>query len=570
MSVKLQIRSGHRRLDAAFAMLLILIALAVRINSIGFNSFSEDETAKWLAVQQYEQGHFAGVNSEHPMMLKVLAWGSLEVSERWNRAASRHGWPTMTPEGWLRFPNVLLGAATAAMLYLLCRLMMGIAGSFAAGFFWAVSPLAIALNRLVKEETAFTFFIVLACHFYCQAKQAVENGTTRRYIGLSACAFGLATASQYMIHMVGLNALAWHLAGKRGVNDKPLRSLTARLFLVMGVVFLLANPVVLSPTNISHVLQWLHHDGIRHTGYDFAGSLYMNFPSLMLAGVPWYFYIWMLLVKTPIPILVAIVAGSILLLRDRRTVASCIFLSLGVVQLAGLSLLGAKWMRYSLPLLPFLYLAGGYAVQAAWNYAREKKVPLAVAGAAAVVVLGWPLLELRAWAPNYPFYLNQIGGGTKKIARYFSPDEVSEFDTREVAQKVCSSAPAKVRLATARPMSMTYYLRQCGRPDIRILPLYGASYAPQDGDLIVLEPSRRFFETQEFFDLLPGSAMARREVQVGPVLASTIYLFQQSALAPEYAERLGAQRQGAGNAEPRYSKNARVFSLWQPLLREKR
>src|SRR5208282_5546696 len=97
------------------------------------------------------------------------------------------------------------------------------------------------------------------------------------------------------------------------------------------------------------------------------------------------------------------IVGAALLLRDRRTLASCFFLSLGVVQLVGLSVSGAKWIRYSLPLLPF-------------------------------------------------FYLNSIGGEKQNIARYFAMDEVSEFDTREVAQTVCPFAPAAATVATARPM----------------------------------------------------------------------------------------------------------------------
>jgi hypothetical protein len=59
--------------------------------------------------------------------------------------------------------------------------------------------------------------------------------------------------------------------------------------------------------------------------------------------------------------------------------------------------------------------------------------------------------------------------------------------------------------------------------------LYDTHYAPRDGDLIVLEPSRRFFETQRFFDALGNSAMPHSEIRVGPALASTIYLFDPSA-----------------------------------------
>jgi hypothetical protein len=199
-----------------------------------------------------------------------------------------------------------------------------------------------------------------------------------------------------------------------------------------------------------------------------------------------------------------------------------------MVQLVGLSVSGAKWIRYSLPLLPFLYLAGGYAVQQTLKAAKGKVLSQALVAPAAVILLAWPLLQLHSWAPYYSFYLNSIGGEKQNVTRYFAPDEVSEFDTREVAQKVCPFAPVATTVATARPMSMAYYLQACGRADLQIVPLYDTHYAPRDGDLIVLEPSRRFFETQRFFDALGNSGMPHSDIRVGPVVGSTIYLFDPS------------------------------------------
>ena len=136
-------------------------------------------------------------------------------------------------------------------------------------------------------------------------------------------------------------------------------------------------------------------------------------------------------------------------------------------------------------------------------------------GDAAVILLGWPLLELHSWAPDYSFYLNSIGGEKRNITRYFAMDEVSEFDTREVAQSVCPFAPVATTVATARPMSMAYYLQACGRDDLRIvLVLDDMHYAPQDGDLIVLDALCRFFETQRFFDALGSSGMPHSEIRV--------------------------------------------------------
>ena len=524
----IQYRCLGRYRELAIVLLLTLLAFAVRVYRVDFNSLSEDESAKWAAVQKYRHGHFAGVNSEHPMLPKVLAWSSLTVGERWSRVAAGHDWPSPKPEGWLRMPNVLFGAAAAAVLYLLCRRMMGLVGSFAASFFWAVAPLPVALNRLTKEETPLTFFTLLACYLYCRAQQADVDKSARRWYDLSAISFGLGLASQYILHLVGLNGLAWLLAGRMGLSRKPSQFSYRRFFFVMFLVFVVVNPVILSPTNFNAIVHWLHHEGVKHSGYDFDGRLYVNFPSRLLAGVPWFYYLWLVLVKTPIPILMAVIVGSALLLRDRRTLASCFFLSLGLVQLIGLSVSGAKWIRYSLPLLPFLYLAGGYAVQQTLKAAKGKVLSQALVAPAAVILLGWPLLQLQSWAPYYSFYLNSIGGDRQNVTRYFAPDEVSEFDTREVAQKVCPFAPVATTVATARPMSMAYYLQACGRADLQIVPLYDTHYAPRDGDLIVLEPSRRFFETQRFFDALGNSGMPHSDIRVGPVVGSTIYLFDPS------------------------------------------
>src|SRR5215813_3767371 len=95
-----QKRAVDWRLDVAIALVLTLGAFTVRIHNVGFNSLSEDETAKWSAVQQYRQGHFAGVNAEHPMLMKTLAWTSLAIGEHWNRIAFLHGLPSISPEGW--------------------------------------------------------------------------------------------------------------------------------------------------------------------------------------------------------------------------------------------------------------------------------------------------------------------------------------------------------------------------------------------------------------------------------------------------------------------------------------
>ena len=103
MLSEIQYRFLGRYRELAIVLLLTVLAFAVRVYRVDFNSLSEDESAKWAAVQEYRHGHFVGVNSEHPMLPKMLAWASLTAGERWSRVAAAHGWPSLKPEGWLTY-----------------------------------------------------------------------------------------------------------------------------------------------------------------------------------------------------------------------------------------------------------------------------------------------------------------------------------------------------------------------------------------------------------------------------------------------------------------------------------
>jgi len=101
---ELQYRCLGRYREPVIVLLLTLLAFAVRVYQVDFNSLSEDESAKWTAVQEYRHGHFAGVNSEHPMLPKMLAWASLTVGGRWGRVAAAHDWSSLNPEGCCSAP----------------------------------------------------------------------------------------------------------------------------------------------------------------------------------------------------------------------------------------------------------------------------------------------------------------------------------------------------------------------------------------------------------------------------------------------------------------------------------
>ena len=107
---------------------------------------------------------------------------------------------------------------------------------------------------------------------------------------------------------------------------------------------------------------------------------------------------------------------------------------------------------------------------------------------------------------------------------------------------------------------MAYYLDTCGRNDIQVVPLYDVHYSPRNGDLILLEPSRRFLETQRYFDALSHSGMSHSAIRVGPVFASTIYLFDPSAPEPRNTQQDLTLTQ-LREAPPRFDSDAHKSDL---------
>src|SRR6266850_2098010 len=61
-----------------------VVALTFRVSALSTYGLSEDEINKVHAIEQYRAGRF-GANAEHPMLMKLAMWGSVSLSDAWNR-----------------------------------------------------------------------------------------------------------------------------------------------------------------------------------------------------------------------------------------------------------------------------------------------------------------------------------------------------------------------------------------------------------------------------------------------------------------------------------------------------
>src|SRR4029077_936330 len=131
-------------------------------------------------------------------------------------------------------------------------------------------------------------------------------------------------------------------------------------------------------------------------------------------GVPAGYYLRLMATKVPLAILAAAIPGVIEMVRRRRERGFVLLRVLAVFVLVPYSLMAAKFLRYSLPMLATLDLiaAVGLVSGIAWLLRKGWLSPVtrvAAAGAAAAVFGAGVVLAQQTAAPYYSLFQNAIG-----------------------------------------------------------------------------------------------------------------------------------------------------------------
>lgn len=484
-------------------VLLILAGFGLRLSGVGKVGFAEDEINKLDAVRAYDRGDFSA-NSEHPMLMKVL----MDVSLRGARAWKSLTGGSVNEEAALRFPNVLIGALTAFPLFLLTAALFDRRTALWAAAFWAFGVNAITYSRIGKEDTLMVFFMLFAFYFFLRAKQVDTRKTprVRKYLNLSAVSFSLMLASKYFPHYFGLNMLYHHNYDVRERNPAEPRFFTPLSFYVLiGIVFLLANPVVFLPSVWNHLNAYSGEKLLTHTGYIMGDTIFRNrMSNSPFWGLPVYFYLLFLGIKVPLSLLAAFLVGLVVSAKQWRRPGPRFVLFMVLFWIVPYSLAGAKWLRYTLSLMPFIYMgaAVGTVAVLAWSerfLAKFTTGPNAIAIATAlllivlVVVPGW---TAYASAPHYALYGNVLG--EKYTAHFFPHDEFYDDGANEAIRFVCQHAPQNATIVSETPGLVRYYTQKFGRADLKSQVLSDPNYTPsgQEPTFVILQKGRTYLENQ--------------------------------------------------------------------------
>ena len=445
----------------------------------------------------------------------------------------------ISDEAALRLPNILFGALTVFPVFLLTATFFGRVTGLLSAALWATGVNAITYNRIAKEDTLLVFFMLLAFYFYVRAKKAsgFDLAAKRRNYVLSGSAFGLMFASKYFPHYFGLNMLYHHTVSVREPAPGEPRGNTPLVFyVVVFVAFLLANPAVLLPQTWAYLSAYSSEQLLTHHGYLMGERLYHNVMSKTPFGAtPVYFYLLYLAIKTPLSLLVALCVGLFEIVRRRREPGAALLLMMFVLWVVPYSLAGAKWLRYTLSLMPFVYMISAVGIAALVRRGAsfvDRRAPgagyaRALVGVAAVLVF----VAAPAWAayrsmPHYALYTNALA--PQRAGYFFPHDEFYDDGLREAIRYVCEHAPAGAGLAHETPGVVGYYLEKFGRTDLRSRVISDPNFdvTREPGPLyVILQRGRTYFENRAEAEAVRAGGGFRpvHEVLIKGARAAEIY-----------------------------------------------
>jgi Dolichyl-phosphate-mannose-protein mannosyltransferase len=483
--------SGRVAIVAALALMIVLGA-GLRLKGLGSIGFAEDEINKVEAARAYDRGDFTA-NAEHPMLMKVLISLSLRAARFWNSLTGH----AILAEAALRFPNALFGALTAIPLLLLTAALFDLSTGLWAAAMWSFGVNAITYNRIGKEDTLMVFFMLFAFYLFIQAKQT--DGTRRKLVkrltNLSAVSFGLMMASKYFPHYLGLNMLYHHNYSMRERKPgEPRWKTPLSFFVLMGLAFLIANPAILFPKVWTYLNAYSGEKLLTHTGYLMGDHLYKNTISRSpFWATPVYFYLLFLAIKVPLTVLGTFLVGLAVSLKRWRHPAYGFIVFMIFFWIVPYSLMGAKWPRYLLSLMPFIYMGAAVGVMflIRWATSAFEKwnarggITLAATTLLLFASVIWPAFTAYASAPHYALYTNVIGH--RYTAYFFPHDEFYDDGLNDAIRFVCVTAPPNAMIVSETPGVVRYYMEKFNRNDLQSRVLSDVNFAvPEQGPVFVI------------------------------------------------------------------------------------
>jgi len=544
----------------SLSRVMLVVALAVltltgfgfRVSGLSSEGLSEDELNKLNAVSDYRAHGLTSANGEHPLLMKALMTTSVIAAEKWNQTsfAAAHPEMNISVESALRFPNVLFGALTVILIFVVASELFGLEVGLIAAALWAFDPLAISFSRIAKEDTFVVFFFLLANAFWLRGQRVAEGQPTlrpERFYWATAAAFGAMLASKYLPAMLaisvaynyafqGIPVTRWVIGKKKYI----------KFFFVMGIVFVICNPTILLPETWRAMTKFTTYKNMGHDSYEFMGQLYPHKFSDWLRGEPWYFYQVLIATKMPVLTLLSFVGGLALLFRRKTGDGRYFFLLWFAIWALAFMFVGGKFTRYLTTVLPAIIITSAIAVQFAARrlgrffagIVRNDSASIYARAALACLVIISSFWSAAQAGPHYRLFMNSLAG-SDRAGFFFPQDEFYDAYVRDVMSEIAKRARPGARVAGELPTVAAYYAQRANRPDLICVELSDPAELEKllPDDFVIDARGRTYFSNQAMLLRLRQTSRPAFTVPVGATPAADVYLLDQASLAALRGEK---------------------------------
>jgi hypothetical protein len=270
---------------------------------------------------------------------------------------------------------------------------------------------------------------------------------------------------------------------------------------------------------------------LAHHGYLYAGELYITNIPVSPLGVPVTYYFRLLGTKVPLVLLGALIPGVIQMMRRKRERGFVFLRIFLMLMLVPYSLMAAKFLRYTLPMLATLDLiaAVGFVAGITWLLRKDwlSRATRVGVSTLALVVSGVALLaSQRTAAPFYSLFQNGIGARLAAPGSTF-PEETYDYGVREAVSTIAASAAPSAVIVSDAPTVVEHYLRNTGRKDVDVRSLSedGMPLDRREAWVIVQE-EHATFENRLLVEQLRARQKPWAAFRAGDVPAAQVFRIQ--------------------------------------------
>jgi 4-amino-4-deoxy-L-arabinose transferase-like glycosyltransferase len=355
---------------------------------------------------------------------------------------------------WGRLPAVGLGLVLAWFVFRWSSKLHRSAGAgLLSLFLLALDPTILAHSHYVTSDVPLACFSVMAMFFlwsFCRDGKLSH---------LVAAALGLALAltskfsAIFLVPMFfSILLFAWPQGGLRMPGGTAgAVSLQSKVLACLGVA--LGVALVVQASYLFSPDPGLYFRGIQAVNLNHIPGVPVYVAGKFYPGGVWWYSLYAFVIKTPIPLLIAIGAGAIECVRRRRSLdraVFCVLIPPLVYGVAVCALADNLGVRYMIPVTPFLLVLAG---QAFITIRRSR------AGAALGSLLGiWLLVSVLRTSPYHIAYFNEFVGGAENGAHYLDDSNVDwGQDLRRLAQSMQRQGVREPILSYWGSSPPTYY-----------------------------------------------------------------------------------------------------------------